>query len=676
MSQRHRVFGLTVLLPLLWIAPSRDGGAATAAPGVIWAAATQTGAVEIFWLPTGSRWPAGGWRLERMTGGRATVVADALRPGQDTAAVAALPDREANALRMFEEQLGHAKLPADQEKANEIVLGLTAATDLTFGRALGVRYTDLQPGTRRCSYRVTAFDATGKAAAVFTSREIDPMSPTPPPPPPGALGATTSRDGVALSWAVAPKDVDPPVVGYTVERLGPDGKVGLRTPRPLVVGAGRVTGTPLYVDHYAPGEAEVTYRVQSVDVFGQGSSWTDLRYYVKDLAALDPPKDLHAEGGVNAAKLSWSPATNPHTTGFTVTRSTMAAGPYTVITPQPLPSGTGTYEDPGLRGGSPYFYRIQATGQHDEVGPPSDPVMAVPRNGTTPPTVTGLKADVGATRVRLTWDPVAFDVAGYLVERQAPGGPEWVTMDSRVTAEPRYDDFIGPSPGGTLRYRVVAVAYDNQQSGPSPVVEAALPDTVPPGPPRITAIDGSGGAVRLTFVPAPPDSDTAQLLVLRASTPSEPGVASGAPLPGSARSFEDTLVEAGQQVVYRLVAVDAAGNRSEPSRAVAVRVGSPDLPRPPAPVAKLVSEPFPRVVITFPAPPSGLRSVVERQVEGEVGWFFIAGPTVATEAVDVHPPREGTFSYRIVYQAANQVQGPPSPAAEVTREGKGRVPPG
>jgi hypothetical protein len=421
------------------------------------------------------------------------------------------------------------------------------------------------------------------------------------------------------------------------------------------------------VDHYAPGEAEAVYRVQSVDVLGRGSQWIELRYYVKDLAALDPPKDVRAMGGVNSASLSWSPATNPHTKGFVVSRSTLQGGPYTVITPQVLAPGIGTYADTDLRGGSPYFYRIQAMGPRDELGPPSDPAMALPRNALAPPQVTGVKVDVGATRVRITWYQVPFQVAGYLVQRQAPQSQEWVTLNSRVTPEPLYDDFVGPSPGGALRYRIVAVAFDNQESLPSEVVEARLPDTVAPGPPRITSADGSGGKVTLTFVPAPPEADTAQMLVLRASSPADPGVAAGDPLPAGARSFEDALVAPGQQVVYRLLAVDAAGNRSEPSRPVAVRVGSPDLPQPPAPAVKLVSEPFPRVAITFAAPPAGLKVVVERQAEGEVGWFFIAGPTTATEVADVHPPLKGKFAYRLVYQAANEIQGPPSPPATISR---------
>jgi hypothetical protein len=666
MNDKRKLLALQASLAavLLVAGAARVAGAAT---GVVWVAVTEKGAVEVFWLPTGVRWPAGGWRLERLVGDRAVVVAPALKPEGDTGAISALGDQEVNTIRMFSDQLGKGALSGDQLQAAEIVVGLSAATNLDFGRALGVRYTDAQPGTQPCRYRVTGLDSSGHASESFTSREIDPTRATPQPPPPSALEASISRDGVGLTWGDAPRDTDPPVVGYTVERLDANGKVALRTPHPVIVGAKRVAGKPLYLDRYAPGEAEVTYRVQSVNAFAQASQWIDLKYFVKDLAALDPPKDLHAEGGINSAKLSWSPATNPHTKGFVISRSTLQGGPYTVITAQMLPPTTGSYADMNLRGGAPYFYRIQSMGPRDEIGPPSDPAMAVPRNASPPPQVTGIKVDVGTTRMRLTWDPVPFQVAGYFVERQAPGAGDWVTLNSRVTPETRFDDYVGPSPGGTLRYRVVAVAFDNQEGPPSMVAEAKLPDTVAPNPPRITSADGSGGKVELTFVAAPPAADTAQIVVVRASSPTDSGVVVGDPLPGSASSFEDTLATPGQSVFYRLLAVDAAGNRSEPSRPVAVRVGSPDLPQPEAPAAKLVSEPFPRVVITCAAPPAGLSLVVQRQVEGEAGWFFVAGPTTATEVSDVHPPLKGKIAYRVVYQAANGVEGPPSPPTAIAR---------
>lgn len=58
--------------------------------------------------------------------------------------------------------------------------------------------------------------------------------------------------------------------------------------------------------------------------------------------------------------------------------------------------------------------------------------MAQPGNPGAPPAPADLKADLGKTRVRLTWDPVPFPVAGYFVERL--GGNVANTVQNGATA--------------------------------------------------------------------------------------------------------------------------------------------------------------------------------------------------------------------------------------------------
>jgi hypothetical protein len=81
------------------------------------------------------------------------------------------------------------------------------------------------------------------------------------------------------------------------------------------------------------------------------------------------------------------------------------------------------YEDDNLRGGTSYYYRVRAVGPRGDLGPPSFAASAIPTNPGAPPAVTGLAADAGQTRVRLTWTPVSFPVAGYFVERSTAAPP-------------------------------------------------------------------------------------------------------------------------------------------------------------------------------------------------------------------------------------------------------------
>ena len=187
-------------------------------------------------------------------------------------------------------------------------------------------------------------------------------------------------------------------------------------------------------------------------------------------------------------------------------------------------------------------------------------LTAQPQNPAAPPQVSGLAADVGQTRVRLTWNPANFPVAGYFVERHAISGPagteNWVRLNSRVTPEPLYDDPIGLASGVNLEYRVVAVAFDNAEGPPSNTVPVALADRTVPEAPSITGASGADGKAQLNFVPALPAEKTAQFLVLRSGSDRDLGVVIGDPLPAAARQFTDLYTSPGERYWYRLVAVD------------------------------------------------------------------------------------------------------------------------
>jgi hypothetical protein len=141
----------------------------------------------------------------------------------------------------------------------------------------------------------------------------------------------------------------------------------------------------------------------------------------------------------------------------------------------------------------------------------------------------------------------------------------------------------------------------------------------------------------------------------------------GDPLPGDARQFTDLYVSPGEKYWYRLVAVDKNGNRSDPTRPVALRVGSPQIPAPPAPTAKFADTPYPHVTLQFQPLPPGLSVIVERQNEN--GWLRIAGPMAAQTATDNTVP-SGSVAYRISYVSADGKVGPASATATISNPGK------
>lgn len=197
-------------------------------------------------------------------------------------------------------------------------------------------------------------------------------------------------------------------------------------------------------------------------------------------------------------------------------------------------------------------------------------------------------------------------------------------------------------------------------------MQIVIADRSLPGAPSITGASGADGKTVLDFAPA--DQKAAQFLVLRSGRADDLSVVIGDPLPGSARQFTDLYVSPGGKYWYRLVAVDKNGNRSDPTRPVAIHVGSPQMPAPPAPTAQYASTPFPHVVLQFQAPPAGLSLIVERQVANDPlasAWIRIAGPMIAQTATDNAMPAAARVGYRISYVSDDGKVGPASTAVTV-----------
>ncbi|MEJ2380588.1 MAG: fibronectin type III domain-containing protein [Gammaproteobacteria bacterium] len=609
----------------------------------------SAGALRVLALIPPAHWPAGGLRVD--AGGRTLA---RLRP--DPRALAELPQKDRQALK---------RLPARARAAHSggatVIIYGRLLSDWRFARAAGMggALTGAPRGIKEI--QVQPLDARGHASGpALTCR----LGPSRPPPAPAGLRAKMTGDGVALYWRpLAGRGL--PVLSYRVQRNAGAGSEPLTGQAPFLP-FNHPSKQPAYMDEAPPLEQNVTYQVRWVDPLGRAGAPARVRIYTMDLAALRPPARVTAERIPGGVALHWPKSDNPHTAGYVVERAYLNTGPYEVLTPNGLPAAKPEYRDQGLQGGTLYFYRVQAMGPRGDLGAPSDPVAIQARGTAAPPAPRRLKAALGRTRVRLTWEPLPGNVAGYIVERRAEGSPRWSRLNQELQQPPRYDDLLGAQAGGTLRYRVRAVSQDNQVSKPSKVLDVKLVDTAPPLPPQITAADGAGGKVTLRLRAARPAADTARIYVLRGGTARDPGLVIGKPLPGDGTRFDDTWVQPGKTYWYHLVAYDAAGNRSAGSTAVEVRVAAPQPPRPAAPKARFVARPLPMVRFEFRPPPRRLAVVVQSSRDGR-HWLTAAGPTTQDHAQDLNPG-SGAVQYRIRYQAVDGTLGPPSPPVTVRRK--------
>jgi len=648
-----------LLLCAVRVAPAQD------APGALFAASDGKGHISLLWFPPPSKWPAGGWKLSDSTG---QVLVPQINMG-DAAALQSLSVEDADAIRNLPAVLAQPDATPKRKQLINII-GLRVFSEPDYAHALGLSRTleNVASGSR--SYKVEGLDGAGKPTGLqLTSSVVDSSQATPLSPAPAGVQAKVDERGVALFWEAPAENRQLPVIAYAIDRDGGGQSGAAVTAKPVIPGARWDSKVPLALDRNAPPNEMLTYRVFSVDAFGRRSAGTSIRIFNPDFHALEPPQPVTATAGVGKIVVSWPAQQKPNLAGYVVERAFLYAGPYEPLAAQALPTGTTQYEDPTVRGGTTYYYRVRAVNSRGDLGSPSSAATAQSRNPGTLPKVDGLAADAGQTRVRLTWKPVDVPVAGYFVERRAitgnAGVENWVRLNPHVTPEPLYDDYLGLSSDAKMEYRVLAVGFDNAEGPASASVQVVLADRSLPGAPSITGSSGADGKSLLNFVPA--DQKTAQFLVLRSGREGDLGVVIGDPLPGDARQFTDLYVSPGERYWYRLVAVDKNGNRSDPTRPVALRVGSPQIPAPPAPSAKFADTPYPHVVLQFQQPPSGLSLIVERQDQN--GWIRIAGPMATQTATDNNVP-SGSVAYRISYVSADGKVGPASATVTISNSGK------
>lgn len=486
----------------------------------------------------------------------------------------------------------------------------------------------------------------GAVYAVSAPTVIAPM----PPPAPPALSGEVTRKGVALSWDAPAKEKNPAAaVAYEIKRAG------------VALTQSPVLGVD-YIDP-KPGVAEgiARYTINAVDIAGRrGPDSAPIEIFVPDYAALDAPTSVKTTIAPNAATITWTAPANANRKGWKIVRSQKQGAGGDLLTAQPL--AAGTFVDKSGVPGSTYYYQISAVNRRDEegLGLISEAVLF---KGVPPPAPTALTSTLKTGRVILKW--TSANVAGYQIERSL-NGKEWTVLNSQVTAAPSYEDIYPAEAEGTFFYRVTAWSFDDQKSAPTPVLEVKLPDNNPPSRPVINSISGDEGKVTVRFSPSGGPNDASGFYVMRSLTPKTPGVIIN-DTPVTANAFTDSDVEAGTQYVYRVFAVDRAGNRSEPSDPAAVQVGEPPLPAPPVARARYDAKPFPRVIFEFPASPSpSVRYALERQ-DPSGDWLLILGPfpQETSSVMDAHPPNGTKANYRLVTIGSNGAPGPRSEPIQV-----------
>ncbi len=403
-------------------------------------------------------------------------------------------------------------------------------------------YTDTSLAAGPYSYTVRAADAAGNlsdASAAATATVPD----TTKPGPPVSLGATGSAGQVALSWGAASDNVG--VTGYRVFR-------GTQQ----IASLGNVTS---YTDAaLAPGP--YTYTVRAVDaaanVSDESNSATGT---VPDTTKPSAPPNLDATASAGQIALSWGAASdNVGVTGYRVFR-----GPQQIATLGNVTS----YTDSGLAAG-PHSYTVRAVDAAANVSDESNSATGTVPDTTKPSAPLNLDATASAGQVALSWSAADDDVGvtGYQVFR----GTQQIATLGNVTS---YTD--SGLAAGPHSYTVRAVDAAANVSDASNTATATVPDTTKPtAPANLSAVADGPVQADLAWDESTDDVAVTDYEIYRDD-------ALIATVPGTATSYSDTVLPGTYS--YQVHALDAAGNRSDPSNTATATPTPPDLEAPAAP---------------------------------------------------------------------------------------------
>ena len=212
-------------------------------------------------------------------------------------------------------------------------------------------------------------------------------------------------------------------------------------------------------------------------------------------------------------------------------------------------------------------WAVRTEAVRGEPSPWSNIVSGLPRPALAAPE--GLEATAAKGGVELAWKTVA-GATGYAVLRREATDPEWSAPLATAAADATSHLDRSAVYGTRYVYTVLALAGGDPPTESAPRYEREVDyrDVFPPAPPRGLRGIALAAEVRLVWE-ASPDADLAGYHVERSAAGAAFERLTAQPV--DALEYSDRGAPEGRALVYRIIAVDRAGNESPPSAPVEVR---------------------------------------------------------------------------------------------------------
>ncbi len=462
----------------------------------------------------------------------------------------------------------------------------------------------------------------------FSPDDVAPNAPT-------ALQTNVTGSSVGLTWSAPAGEA---AVSYNVHRST---AAGFAVSDLNKIGSSM---TPSFTDASRP-DGTWHYRVVAIDANGNRSEASSGASALVDATAPAAPSGVTATVNGADVSLNWSAASGG-ATAYDVYRSAdPAAVPDASTTPVGSATGT-TFAESSLPQGT-WYYRVVARDAAGNRGPASAAAQAVVDGAPTVPA--DVATNVTGSAVQVTWtastDPSG--VAAYEVYRGATAG--FTPSAATLVGQPSTTTFTeNGTPVGTWFYRVIARDPAGHTSDPSAAAQAVVADASLPGTPAEPSVAVSGGSVALTW-PVPSGSPVGYDVYRSATAGFTPG-ASNLLTHVTEASYTDASRPPGDWY-YRVVAVDAEGDRSAASAEAHAVVPDSDAPTAPELAAGVTGT---TVALTWSAATDNVAVAGYEVHRGSSAGFapgdltrISSGLVTGTTFTDAARP-VGTWYYRVI----------------------------
>jgi fibronectin type 3 domain-containing protein len=455
------------------------------------------------------------------------------------------------------------------DASSRIAQGLTGLSYTDPGRPVGTYY-----------YKVQARDAVGNSSAPSEAAQANVVDQSKPSAPGSVVASSSGPGAVTVTWAASTDDVG--VTGYSVFRGAAPGFTADASSR-----VAQDLTTLTYSDSDRPAGTSY-YKVVARDAAGNASNASDpAAVTVPDYIAPSSPSGLTATVTGASVALGWTASTDDvGVTGYSVYRDSSPGFTPDDATNRIADVTDVSYTDSSRPAGT-FYYKVRARDGAGNVSAAPAAAEAIVADSTAPTAPGNVQASSsGPGTVAVTWTASTDNVGvvGYSVYRGSTAGFD-ADASHRVAQDLTVLSYTDTNVArGDHFYKVVAKDAANNVSNASDPAAVTVPDTSAPSTPSGLTATVTGDSVALGWSASTDDAGVTGYSVFRGTT-------SGfTPDPATNRIAHDlttlAYTDSGRPAgtyYYKVQAVDAAGNLSNPSAEAQATIAGADTGPPSTP---------------------------------------------------------------------------------------------